>query len=100
MSWKILLLISLLFFTLLPVQAQQRLAWPRDFRIADDTLHWKEIAGASGYRVRWLGRDEQGRDDWITAEAAYNRFSLSGFRHGSTHLIQVQALSGDSTTYQ
>ncbi|MCY3914639.1 MAG: hypothetical protein OXG49_01370, partial [Chloroflexi bacterium] len=61
----------------------------------DDTLHWNEIPDASGYRVRWLGRD-----DWITAEAADNRFALSGFRYGSTHLIQVQALSGDSTTRQ
>lgn len=87
------LLAALSMFSLSFVQAQQRLPWPRDFRIVDDTLHWNEIPDASGYRVRWLGRD-----DWITAEAADNRFALSGFRYGSTHLIQVQALSGDSTT--
>ncbi|MDE2636067.1 MAG: fibronectin type III domain-containing protein, partial [Chloroflexota bacterium] len=92
---QICLLIATIFYNSAFAQAQQQLAWPRDFRIEADTLHWNEIAGASGYRLRWLGRN-----DWITAEAAENRFSLSRFRYGSTHLIQVQALSGDSTTYQ
>ena len=76
-------------------QAQHQLARPRNLRIENDALIWDAVNAASGYRIRWLGRN-----DWITAEAAQNSFSLSGFRHGSTHLIQVKAISSDATAYQ
>jgi len=91
---RILLSAVLLLPAFSLVHAQQQLAWPRDFHIIDDALHWNEIPNASGYRVRWLGRG-----DWITAEAAQNHFSLSPFSHGLAYLVQVQALSGESTAY-
>ncbi len=95
MIHRTLLITVLLFISCSLLQAQHQLARPRNLRIENDALIWDAVNAASGYRIRWLGRN-----DWITAEAAQNSFSLSGFRHGSTHLIQVKAISSDATAYQ
>ena len=90
------ILVAAIFFNFTLAQAQQQLALPRDFRIEDDTLHWNEIPGASGYHVRWLGFNAL---DFVSAEVTQNKFSLSGLKYGGRYYVSVQALAGESSTY-
>ncbi len=91
------LLVAIIFCTFSIVQAQQQLALPMNFRIADDTLVWDEVENASSYRVRWLGFNAQ---DFVSAEVAQNKFSLSGLDYGGRYYVSVKALSGDPAAYQ
>ncbi len=68
-----------------------------NFRIADDTLVWDEVENASGYGVRWLGFNAQ---DFVSAEVAQNKFSLSDLDYGGRYYVSVKALSNDQTAYQ
>ncbi|MCY3865890.1 MAG: fibronectin type III domain-containing protein, partial [Chloroflexi bacterium] len=93
----IILQVVVLLFSLIQVQAQQQLPWPKNLRLVDDALMWDAVEGASGYLVHWLGFNAR---DFVSVKVPENEFSLIGLNYGRRYYVSVQALAGESSTNQ
>lgn len=96
MQRKIMIIsaILVLFFAVLSVQAQKRLAKPKNLRVEGDALVWDAVAGAGSYRVQWGKISSQLQ--FTTEEVAQNSLGLSRFSYNDAHYVKVKALSSDT----
>ena len=93
----IILQVVVLLFSLIQVQAQQQLPWPKNLRLVDDALMWDAVEGASGYLVHWLGFNAR---EFVSVKVPENEFSLIGLNYGRRYYVSIQALAGESSTNQ